>query len=222
MIISQNKPFKEITEYLKDCEKIVLIGCGQCATACKSGGEEELIAIKKRLEEIGKQVLAFIVPETSCNYLLIRRDLKKIKDEINEADAILSFACGDGTQTIAKQVKIPVYPGNDTLFVGEVERVGQYSEACRTCGECVLGLTGGICPVTRCAKSLLNGPCGGAKDGKCEVNPENDCAWILIYKRLKELGQVENLIQIQQPKDYSKTTYPRNLNLREKDGGVRQ
>lgn len=219
MIISQNKPFEEIRELLKDCEKLVLIGCGQCATACKSGGEEELIAMKKKLEDVNKQILAFIVPETSCNYLLVRRDLKKIKDALNEADAVVSFACGDGAQTVAKLVKIPAYPGNNSLFIGEVERVGKYSEACRTCGDCVLGLTGGICPVTRCGKSLLNGPCGGAKDGKCEINPENDCAWILIYNKLKELDQLDKLTEIQEPKDYSKTTYPRNLNLRDASGG---
>jgi len=221
LIISQHKPFKEIQDMLRGSEKLVLIGCGQCATACKSGGEEELIAMKKNLEDVDKQILAFIVPETSCNYLLVRRDLKKIKDALDEADAVLSFACGDGTQTIAKLVKIPVYPGNNTLFVGEVERVGQYSEACRTCGDCVLGMTGGICPVTRCAKSLLNGPCGGAKNGKCEVNPENDCAWILIYNKLKELNQMDKLTEIHEPKEFSQNTYPRNLNLRNKDGGGR-
>ncbi|HHV18457.1 MAG TPA: 5,10-methylenetetrahydrofolate reductase, partial [Thermoanaerobacterales bacterium] len=101
MIISEHKPFEEIRELLKDAEKIVLIGCGECATACKSGGEEELIAMTKKLEDINKQVLGFIVPETSCNYLLVRRDLRKIRDTLNEADAVLSFACGDGVQTVA-------------------------------------------------------------------------------------------------------------------------
>ena len=221
MIISQHKPFEEIEELLRGCEKLVLVGCCQCATACMSGGEKELMEMKEELEGIDKKILTYIVPETSCNYLLVRRDLKKIKNALEEADAVLSFACGDGTQTIAKLVNIPVYPGNNTLFVGEVERVGLYSEACRTCGDCVLGVTGGICPVTRCAKSLLNGPCGGAKDGKCEVNPENDCAWILIYNKLKELGQLDKLTEIHEPKDYSRQAYPRNLNLRNQDGGGR-
>lgn len=220
MIISQHKPFEEIKELLKDSEKVILIGCGECATVCKVGGEEELVAMKAKLEEIGKQVTAFVVPETSCNYLLVRRDLKKIKDTVSDADAILSFACGDGTQTIGKLVDIPVYPGNNTMFVGEVERVGVYSEACKTCGDCVLGITGDICPVTKCAKSLLNGPCGGAKDGKCEVNPENDCAWILIYEKLKKLGQLDKIYEIQKPKEYSKVAHPRTISLR--DGGAAQ
>jgi len=221
LIISQHKPLEEIHDLLRGSEKLVLVGCGECATACKSGGEEELIEMKKWLEDNNKQVLAHIIPETCCNYLLVRKDLKKIKDVLEEADAVLSFACGDGTQTVAELVQIPVYPGNNTLFVGEVERIRQYSEACRTCGDCVLGLTGGICPVTRCAKSLLNGPCGGAKNGKCEVNPENDCAWILIFNKLKELGQLDKLTEIHEPKDYSRQAYPRSLNLRKADGGGR-
>lgn len=221
MIISQNKPLDEIMKYIEDCEKVVLTGCGECATACKSGGEEQLIGIKSELERSGKKVVGLLVPETSCNYLLVKKELKKIKGELEEADAVLSFACGDGAQTVAKLVKIPVYPGNNTLFIGEIERVGKYSEACRACGECVLGTTGGICPITRCAKSLLNGPCGGAKNGKCEVNPDNDCAWILIYRRLQELNQAYKLIEIMEPKDYSKTAHPRNLNLRDNDGGER-
>ena len=121
------------------------------------------------------------------------------------------MACGDGTQTVANFAKVPVYPANDTLFIGEVERIGHYSEACRACGECELGWAAGICPITRCAKSLLNGPCGGAKDGKCEINPENDCAWILIYNRLKELGKLDALLEIKEPKDYSKSANPKKL-----------
>lgn len=220
MIISRNKPFDEILDYIKDAQKIILTGCGECATACQSGGEEQLLMIKKKLEDQGKKVLITLVPETSCNYLLVKKDLRKIKEALDEADAVISFACGDGVQTIAKLSKIPVYPGNDTLFIGEVERVGIYSEACRTCGECVLGSTGGICPVTRCAKSLLNGPCGGAKNGKCEVNPDNDCAWILIYNKLKELNQLDKLKEIKEPKDYGKVAYPRAFNLREQKEGA--
>ena len=115
------------------------------------------------------------------------------------------------TQTIAGISKLPVYPANDTLFIGEIERIGQYSEACRACGQCELGWTAGICHITRCAKSLLNGPCGGSKDGKCEVDSENDCAWILIYNRLKELDQLDNLTEVKEAKDYSKDANPRKL-----------
>ena len=112
--------------------------------------------------------------------------------------------------------QLPVYPANNTLFLGQVERVGMFHEYCRMCGDCVLGSTGGVCPVTKCAKSLVNGPCGGQKNGKCEVNPDNDCAWILIYNRLEALGQLDKLGQTRRDKGYAGVAYPRHINLREK------
>ncbi|MFC0906292.1 methylenetetrahydrofolate reductase C-terminal domain-containing protein [Clostridium sp. MT-14] len=216
MIISEKKPFEELLDYLKDSKKVIITGCSLCASTCKVGGEEEVLEMKTRLEENGKKVLGCKILDPSCNFLKTRKDLKSLKSELKEADAILSLSCGDGTQTVAKLVDIPVYPGNNTMFIGEVERVGQYSEACRACGNCQLGWTGGICPVTLCAKGLLNGPCGGARDGKCEVNPENDCAWILIYNRLKELGQLDNLEELREPRDYQISSHPRKINLRAK------
>lgn len=216
MIISEKKPFEELLDYLKDSKKVIITGCSLCASTCKVGGEEEVLEMKTRLEENGKEVLGYKILDPSCSFLKTRKDLKSMKSELKEADAILSLSCGDGTQTVAKLVDIPVYPGNNTMFIGEVERVGQYSEACRACGNCQLGWTGGICPVTLCAKGLLNGPCGGARDGKCEVNPENDCAWILIYNRLKELGQLDNLEELREPRDYQISSHPRKINLRAK------
>ena len=106
---------------------------------------------------------------------------------------------------------ILVYPVNDTLFIGEIERLGHYAEACRACGKCELGWSAGICPITKCAKSLINGPCGGAKNGKCEVNPDNDCAWILIYNKLKKNGNFDSLLEIKEPKDHSQFAHPRRL-----------
>ncbi|MFZ7132750.1 MAG: methylenetetrahydrofolate reductase C-terminal domain-containing protein [Eubacteriales bacterium] len=217
MIISQQKPMDEIDEMLKrkGSKKIVLTGCSECATVCKVGGEEELKAMKETLESMGYEVLGQKVLTTSCNLLLDKKELKELKEELKETDAVLCMACGDGVQTVASNVKDkPVYPANDTMFIGEIKRNGLFEEACRSCGECVLGITGGICPVTKCAKSLLNGPCGGAKNGKCEVDPENDCAWILIYNRLKDLGQLENLDAIIEPKNYQKVAYPRTIDTR--------
>ena len=125
------------------------------------------------------------------------------------------MACGDGAQTVADNVKLPVYPANNTMFLGQVERVGIFNEACRMCGDCVLGQTGGICQITKCAKSLVNGPCGGQKNGKCEVNPENDCAWIKIYNRLVEIGQVEKMGIINPDKDHAEHAYTRKISLKE-------
>ncbi|ADK16788.1 MULTISPECIES: methylenetetrahydrofolate reductase C-terminal domain-containing protein [Clostridium] len=216
MIISEKKSFDELLDYLKDSEKVIITGCSLCATTCKVGGEEEVLAMKAKLEEQGKKVLGYKILDPSCNLLKTRKDLKSLKAELKEADAVVSLACGDGTQTVAKLVKIPVYPGNNTMFIGEVERVGQYAEACKACGNCQLGWTGGICPITMCAKGLLNGPCGGARDGKCEVDPENDCAWILIYNKLKELGQLDNLTELRKPRDYQISAHPRKINLNAK------
>jgi hypothetical protein len=211
MIISKQKPFEEILDFLKDKDKIFITGCSLCATSCMAGGEQQINEMKEKLEKQGKTVTGWVVLDPSCHKLQVRSTLKKQKAELGEADAVLCMACGDGTQTVAKLTKIPVYPANDTLFIGEVERIGQYSEACRACGQCELGWTAGICPITRCAKSLLNGPCGGAKNGKCEINPENDCAWILIYNRLKELGKLDTLLEMKDPKDYSKSANPKKL-----------
>ncbi|MBC8631406.1 methylenetetrahydrofolate reductase C-terminal domain-containing protein [[Eubacterium] tenue] len=218
MIISENKPFEEILGYIKNANKIVLVGCNQCAATCKSGGEEEVLKMKERLESEGKEILGYQMLDPACNLLKSKKDLKSLKSEIKEADAILSLACGDGTQTIVKNLKDkPVYPANNTLFIGEVKRVGEFEEVCKACGECELGWTGGICPVTMCAKGLLNGACGGARDGKCEVDPENDCAWVLIYNRLKSINQLDNLLDIKEPKDYSKSCNPRSLSLKKKE-----
>lgn len=216
MIISQQKNFEDILDFLKDSKKIIITGCSECAATCKVGGEEEILEMKEKLEQNGKTVLGYKVLEPSCNYLKCRKGLKVLKEELEEADAILSLACGDGVQTVAKLVKIPVYPGNDTMFIGEIERVGKYHEACRACGSCELGWTAGICPTTMCAKGLLNGACGGARDGKCEVDPENDCAWILIYEKLKELGKLDNLLEIREPKDYKIVAHPNRINLNDK------
>ncbi|MGM9532859.1 methylenetetrahydrofolate reductase C-terminal domain-containing protein [Intestinibacter sp.] len=212
MVVSEKKPIEELLGYLKGAKKVVLVGCGDCASACKVGGEPEIAEMKETLAANGIEVTGSVIIPTACNLLLGKKELKAVKDALKEADAVVSMACGDGTQTIMKNVKkqnIPVYPANDTLFIGEVERVGKFEEACKACGECELGWTGGICPVTMCAKGLVNGACGGAKNGKCEVSPDNDCAWVLIYERLKALGQLDNMKEVRAPKDYSKQLNPR-------------
>lgn len=217
MIISENKPMQEILEFLKDAQQIIIIGCNECAATCKSGGEDEVIKMKEILEQQGKNVLGYTLLKPACNLLKSKKDLKIFKEELKKADAILSMACGDGTQTIVKNIKkVPVYPANNTLFIGETKRVGEFEESCKACGECELGWTGGICPITICAKGLINGACGGAKNGKCEVSPENDCAWIMIYEKLKELNKLENLVQMRPMKDYSKQNNPRSLNVKKK------
>ena len=215
MIITQKKPLEEVMAMVGDAKTVAVIGCGLCASTCQTGGAPEVEAMKKTLEEAGKTVVVTDVADACCMKLGVRAKCKAISTAA--PDCIVCMSCGDGVQTIAKNCTgIPVYPANNTMFLGEVARVGIWEEACKMCGDCVLGTTGGICPITQCAKSLLNGPCGGQKNGKCEVNPENDCAWIQIYKRLEQLGQLDKLSMTRPDKGYEKVAYPRTINQRGK------
>ena len=209
MIVSRKKPIEAVLAMLQGVKKVGLVGCKSCASACAVGGEKECLEMKAFLEEQGFEVVGIALPDESCHKMLVRRDIKPLA----EAEAIVSMACGSGCQTVAANAKVPVYPANDTIFVGLTERVGMFHETCRTCGDCVLGETGGICPMTQCAKSLVNGPCGGQKNGKCEVNPENDCAWIAIYKRLESLNQLHKMESTLD--DHTPRDYPQSVNLRE-------
>lgn len=213
MIITKKKPIEELMAMLDGVTKVALVGCGNCATACETGGENDAAAMKEYLEANGKTVVGIVIPSESCQKLLVKKEVKVLKD--SGAEAIVAMTCGDGAQTIAENVKIPVYPANNTMFLGQVERVGIFSEACRMCGDCVVGTTGGICPITKCAKSLVNGPCGGQKNGKCEANPDNDCAWILIYNKLVELGQADKIGTMNKDKGYASFAYPRKISLKE-------
>lgn len=214
MIITRQKPIEEILGYLKDCDKIFVVGCAQCATVSKTGGEDEVKAMKQVLEKHGKKVLGAEVWDPPCHLLEVKKRLRGNEELISKADAILSMSCGDGTQTIFHGTGKKVFPASDTLFLGEVERAGVFKEACSMCGECTLFLTGGYCPNTLCPKGLQNGPCGGAKDGKCEIDPELDCGWILIYKRLRELGDLEKMRDIRPPKAHSKSVKPGKIILK--------
>ncbi len=213
MIITQKKPLEELLAMLEGVTRVALVGCGSCATACQTGGEKEIQELKATLEDRGIEVVATVIPGECCHKMLVKKDTKVIRT--SGAQAIVCLACGDGVQTVADNLDLPVYPANNTLFLGQVERVGIFHEYCRMCGDCVLGRTGGVCPVTRCAKGLIHGPCGGQKNGKCEVDPQNDCAWILIYKRLEATGQLQKLLEARPDKGHAATAHPRHLNLRE-------
>lgn len=214
MIITKKKPYNEILDALDMSEKIVILGCSECAAMCKTGGEEEVQVMKEALEAEGYTVLAAEVLTTACNNLLDKKEMKALREQLEAADAVLSLSCGNGVQTVAHHVDKPVIPGTNTLFVGEKVRAGIFEENCRTCGQCVLGRTAAVCPVSRCAKGLLNGACGGSTNGKCEVNPDEDCAWVLIYNRLKELDQLEALEKIYPLRSYLDSSHPRSLNLK--------
>ena len=218
MIVTQKKPFEEILKFLSPQKKIFIVGCGDCATTCKTGGEKEVIQMKKLLEDKGKIVTGWAIPDSPCIASQVKLHFAKNKKAVDEADAFLILACGLGVQSVFDndRAKRPVYIGCDTMFGSILDKTGLgFFERCTMCGECVLNVTGGICPMTRCPKGLLNGPCGGSDKGKCEVDRDKDCAWILIYKRLKELNKLEYLKVARPAKDHSKMLKPREVTIKE-------
>ncbi len=204
MIITKQKPFEKIKEMTAPYNKLFIVGCGTCSTSCQTGGEEE---VAEMVEKLGDKVIGSVMVEEPCDLRINRRDLKEHRATLNEADAVLVMSCGAGVQTVGDYTGKVVLPALDTNFIGETERIGKFYDRCKACGDCILDETGGICPITRCAKGLLNGPCGGQVDGKCEVGEyENDCAWVLIYEKLREQGRLDLFTKFRPPRDNSKKT----------------
>lgn len=212
MIITQKKPIEELMAMIGDAKKIAILGCNSCATACATGGEKEVAELKAYLESKGKTVVGTAIADYCCMNMGVKSKMKKLNQ--GQPDAVVCMSCGDGVQVCANHAEAPVYPSNNTMFLGEAAKLGVFEEACHLCGDCVLGTTGGICPISRCAKSLVNGPCGGARNGKCEVDPNNNCAWIMIYNRLEKLGKLDLLEKGRPDKGYDKVYYPRTINIR--------
>ncbi|MDI6892952.1 MAG: methylenetetrahydrofolate reductase C-terminal domain-containing protein [Actinomycetota bacterium] len=214
MIVGQQKPFSEIKGMLKGYKKVLIAGCGTCVTVTFGGGRKEttILATSLRIaahaEKSELEIREDVVPR-QCE----ARFLERLKDNIKWAEAVLSLACGVGVQTLAETYpRIRVLPGLNTSFIGRHFEGGIFQEYCGACGDCILAKTTGICPIVRCAKSLLNGPCGGSQGGKCEVSKDTDCAWQLIYDRLKELNLLDRW-EIWPPKDWSTSWHggPRKL-----------
>ncbi|MBN2122689.1 MAG: methylenetetrahydrofolate reductase C-terminal domain-containing protein [Deltaproteobacteria bacterium] len=205
MIVVEKKPMEEIIEQVKDFRRILVLGCNECVTVCEAGGKKEVAVLASALRMYfmnqGKDVK---VDEETLERQCDPEYLEELRDSINHYDAVVSLACGVGVQFMAeKYTGTPVFPGVDTCFMGVTEERGVWSERCQGCGKCILALTGGICPVSRCAKRLLNGPCGGSTRGKCEISKDLDCAWQLIIDRLRELGRMEDYEKILPIKDWS-------------------
>lgn len=216
MIISEQKPIEDILKALSPYKKIFIIGCGDCATTCRVGGEEEVADMKKFLSKNKKTITGTVIIETGCDERLAKKALNENKTKVKQSDAVLVLSCGAGTQTTSDLLEIPVLTGTNSLFIAKIKNLRNFTQKCETCGDCLLNNYGGICPITQCPKSILNGPCGGAKDGKCEVDPDVDCGWVLIYERLKKLDQLKHLKNIRLPRDYSKSHKPKYLTLYKK------
>ena len=205
LIITEQKPFEEILKMLEPFKKVFIIGCGTCATTCQTGGEEQVKEMAEKLRHEGKEIVGTVVVEAPCDSRLVRRDTRKVRQAIEDSDALLCMMCGAGTQVIAEKFDKIVVPCLNTKFLGKTERIGEFYERCRACGDCILYETGGICPIVRCPKGMLNGPCGGMYNGKCEVGGYvRDCAWVLIYNRLKDLGMLDYYKAYRSPRDNSK------------------
>ena len=212
MIVAERKPFEEIKDMLKGYKKVLNIGCGTCVAVCLTGGEKEVEVLNAELDMARKLdenpiELGAITIERQCD----REYLEALDDKVGDYEALLSMACGAGIQFLAERFpNKPVFPAVDTTFLGVNQDVGWYEERCRSCSSCVLGWTGGICPVTMCAKGLYNGPCGGTDNGSCEIQQDQSCAWFKIYERLAGQDRLD-LIKEYQPIVAWKNQKPRTL-----------
>ncbi len=214
MIIAEPKPIDEIIDSVKDFNRILVAGCDGCVTVCEAGGMKEVEVVASALRIYFKQAgRAVTVDEISLTRQCDRPYTAQLADKIDQYDVVLSLACGVGVQFLAEDYRNkPIFPGVNTCFMGGTEEKGLWTERCQGCGKCILANTGGICPIARCSKRMLNGPCGGSSDGRCEVNKDIACGWHLIYERLKELGQLDRFETPTDPKDWNTS----------RDGGPRK
>ncbi|MFA5039528.1 MAG: methylenetetrahydrofolate reductase C-terminal domain-containing protein [Candidatus Omnitrophota bacterium] len=210
MIITRKKTDEDVLKLLSSKKRIFIVGCGDCATTCRTGGEPEVVRMADLLRARGKEVTGWVVPDTACVSAQAKAAFAKNTVSLKKSDAILVLACGSGVQCVKNNNRVPldVFAGCDSLFAALVNPDGTFREVCSACGECLLDMTAGICPVTRCSKSLRNGPCGGQSKGKCEVDRQRDCAWVLIYKEMKDKGNIELMKKIRAPRDFRKSAKP--------------
>jgi ferredoxin len=218
MIVTKPRNWTRIKDNLASigAKSVFVMGCGECATVAKTGGSHEVLQVREALEAAGYCVTGSAVGAVTCNSGGVKLDMRRHVAEVEAADAILVLACGAGVQTVADAVKQPVFPGLESVFLGNVIRQGIFEERCQMCGDCVLDKTAGICPVTTCPKGLLNGPCGGMWNGMCEVLSDRECAHVRIRRRLAEQGRAgKGLLP---PKDNAAKQKPGSVNLRARPG----
>jgi len=214
MIVAEQKPLDEIKEELAGYEKVLVVGCGTCVTVCFAGGTKEVgilsssLRMASKLDGQAKEV-AEVTVQRQCEWEYI----DPLAETLDDYDAVLSLGCGVGVQALAERFPGKrILPGLNTSFMGLPTEQGVWEERCQACGDCILDQTGGICPIARCSKQLLNGPCGGSQNGECEIDPSVPCAWQLIWERMGQLGLMDKLLEVQPPKGWSTS----------RDGGPRR
>ncbi len=214
MIVAEQKPLEEIRRMISPYQRVLIVGCGTCMTVCDAGGEREVAFLHDALRLAqaksgeGNHAFSEYVLKRQCDPEFV----EMLKDKVGEVDAILSLGCGIGVQAVAERyLDMPVLPGVNTSFMGMAKEGGVWDERCAACGECRLEETGGICPITRCTKGILNGPCAGTKNGKCEANKDMDCAWVLIYKRLERLQQLDKMRRYYPPRNFLAIPRPKRI-----------
>ena len=207
MIVAERKPLAEIRGFVEDYHRLLIVGCGTCATVCLAGGEAEVKVVASALrisflrDEKEVEILEDCVTR-QCEPEFVEKIAERTQED--KIEAVVSLGCGVGVNFLAQKLEmIPVFPGVNTEFFGATVEPGIWVEMCAGCGNCMLHLTGGICPIARCSKSILNGPCGGSQEGKCEISPDVDCGWVLIVERMKKLGTLDRLAEIVAPRDWS-------------------
>lgn len=210
--ITKQKSLEEIQQQLEGLGRVYIIGCGTCTTMTRTGGNEEVLAMKERLQGLGKIVTGSIVIPTACDEMT-EVSVRENNQAIQNANCILVMTCALGVQKVGSYLAKPVVPALDTLFIGLEDKPGIFHEVCAQCGHCVIGWTAGICPITACHKHLLNGPCGGTNNGKCEVDKTKDCAWTLIYQRLKEQGRLDLMRKYQPIRNSQVVPRPRMITI---------
>jgi len=224
MIVLKQKEIDWILERLGSFRKVIALGCGSCATVCFAGGEREVEELCCSLQlALRDRDAATEFEGLTCKRVCDWEFVEPIADSLAAADVLLSLACGAGSNLLAENFDtVPVIPGVDTLFLGSNVAPDAWEEMCAACGDCVIDRTFGICPVARCAKSLLNGPCGGSNAGKCEINEDVDCVWAKIVERAKVLGRLDDLTEVVPPKDWSTGRHGGQRSLQRSDLGIRR
>jgi ferredoxin len=210
LIVAKRKPFAEIKAMLGDYSCVLVAGCGTCVAVCLAGGEKEAGVLASQLMlSAAQEKKDFRATAATVERQCDREFLHLFKEKVSESDAIVSLACGAGIQFMAETYpETPVCPGVDTSFIGVAEEAGEWTERCRACNQCYLGFTAGICPITMCPKSLLNGPCSGSVGGKCETDPERDCAWTTIYYRMESFSRASELEEPIPPRKHNVSEHP--------------